>query len=142
MIRGLLIPIRTASQFFHLDHIPDRFEGGDLRFRFQERSMAYFADVLGLMIRRAVGPISGTKTPRVVDKTGLSSKYDFTLEFGCGGCVAAARADGSRPAEETADGPNIFVAIEKQLGLKAIKAPDISLEVLVVDHVDRIPTPN
>src|SRR5579871_1715116 len=104
MIRGLLIPIRTASQFFHLDHIPDRFEGGDLRFRFQERSMAYFADVLGLMIRRAVGPISGTKTPRVVDKTGLSSKYDFTLEFGCGGCVAAARADGSRPAEETADG--------------------------------------
>jgi uncharacterized protein (TIGR03435 family) len=38
--------------------------------------------------------------------------------------------------------PDIFVAIEKQLGLKLVKTKDIPLEVIVVDHVDKVPTGN
>lgn len=82
----------------------------------------------------------------MIDKTGLMGTYDFTLEFACGGCVAASAAGASSGAADgTAvggDGPSIFVALEKQLGLKVVKAQDIPLEVIVVDHVDKAPTAN
>jgi hypothetical protein len=38
--------------------------------------------------------------------------------------------------------PDIFVVIEKQLGLKLVKTKGIPLEVIVVDHVDKVPTGN
>jgi uncharacterized protein (TIGR03435 family) len=38
--------------------------------------------------------------------------------------------------------PNIFVAIEKQLGLRLEKAQDVPVDVIVVDRVDKIPTEN
>jgi uncharacterized protein (TIGR03435 family) len=34
------------------------------------------------------------------------------------------------------------VAVEKQLGLRLEKAKDIPLDVIVVDHVDEVPTEN
>ncbi len=117
---------------------------GNLRYKFQEKSMTDLADVLGFMIYVALGPVSGAKRPRVTDKTGLPGKYDFTIEFACGSCVTAVPAGGftTPPDGVGGDGPNIFTALEKQLGLKAVKAPDLPLEVLVVDHVDRVPTRN
>jgi bla regulator protein BlaR1 len=58
----------------------------------------------------------------VVDQTGLTGKYDFTLKSSTGD------ADGG--------GPSLFTAMEEQLGLKMVstKAP---VEVIVVDHVER-----
>jgi len=73
---------------------------------------------------------------RVTDKTGLTGKYSYTLEFACEGC----RGPGA--AEPPADLATIFVAIEKQLGLKLEKTKDIPLDVIVVDHVDKTPTGN
>jgi len=35
---------------------------------------------------------------------------------------------------------NIFVALEKQLGLKLVKTRDIALDVIVIDRVDKVPT--
>jgi uncharacterized protein (TIGR03435 family) len=66
----------------------------------------------------------------VVDKTGLSGKYDFTLEY-----VAAAKA-----ATDESGGPSIFTALEEQLGLKLepVKAP---MDVLVIDAIEQ-PTAN
>lgn len=119
---------------------------GNLLCKFQERSMAYFADRLGIMIYYDVlGPSSRGKAPRVFDKTGLNGKYDFTLEFACERCVAASPTDSPAPADGTAagsDGPSIYQAVEKQLGLKIVKARDVPLEVLVVDRAERIPIPN
>lgn len=61
----------------------------------------------------------------VVDKTGLTGKYDFTLRFAPGTSV-----------EPDSDAASIFTAVQEQLGLKLepSKAP---LGVLVIDHVEK-----
>ena len=38
--------------------------------------------------------------------------------------------------------PDIFTAIQKQLGLRLDKVADVPLEVIVVDSVDKLPTAN
>lgn len=65
------------------------------------------------------------KSP-VVDRTGLTGFYNYTLRW--------TPDDGTPAAAE--DGPSIFTAIQEQLGLKLerTKAP---VQVLVVDHVER-----
>jgi uncharacterized protein (TIGR03435 family) len=69
-----------------------------------------------------------TRTP-VLDKTGLAGFYEFKLEW----------APENSP--ESATGPSIFTAVQEQLGLKLEwrKGP---VEVLVVDHAEKIPLEN
>ena len=78
----------------------------------------------------------------MIDKTGLTGKYDFTFRFSCESCLfGAANGTLSGPPNRTdaPDGvPNIFVALQKQPGLKLAKIKD----VIVVDHVDKTPTAN
>lgn len=67
----------------------------------------------------------------VVDNTGLTGKYDYTLEF---------------PAMESLDiqsdgGPSIVSAVQEQLGLK-LEPKKVPLEMLIIDHADKAPTPN
>jgi uncharacterized protein (TIGR03435 family) len=38
--------------------------------------------------------------------------------------------------------PNIFVALERQIGFSLMKTKDIPLDAIVVDHVEKIPTGN
>jgi len=66
----------------------------------------------------------------LADQTALSGRFDFTLRWA---------PDTARP-EDPNTPPNIFTAMQEQLGLKleATKAP---VDVLVIDHVDR-PSPN
>ena len=66
----------------------------------------------------------------VLDKTGLTSYYDIDLKW---------TPDGS-PTNDPSAPPDLFSAIQEQLGLKLVpsKAP---VDVLVVDHVER-PTEN
>jgi uncharacterized protein (TIGR03435 family) len=77
---------------------------------------------------------------RVVDKTGLTGKYDFKLEYGGGPQIGSAV---SAPAldSQANQGPSLFSALEQQLGLKLekTKAP---LDVLVIDHIEKVPTDN
>jgi uncharacterized protein (TIGR03435 family) len=75
----------------------------------------------------------------VVDQTGLgSARYNFTLKW----TPDAAQAQpGAAPAAANADAPpDIFTAMQQQLGLKleSTKAP---MEVMVIDHVEK-PSPN
>jgi uncharacterized protein (TIGR03435 family) len=65
----------------------------------------------------------------VVDKTGLTGRYDFKVLW---------TADDA-PATD-GDPPTLFTAIQEQLGLKLEPAKE-PVPVLVVDHVDQ-PTPN
>ena len=53
-------------------------------------------------------------------------------------------SNSSRSTASDPDGglPNIFVAIQKQLGLRLDKAADIPLDMIVVDSVDKVPTEN
>jgi uncharacterized protein (TIGR03435 family) len=39
-------------------------------------------------------------------------------------------------------GPNIFIAFQQQLGLKLTKVADVPVDVMIVDHVDQMPTEN
>ena len=91
-----------------------------------------------------LGTITGPNTyapGRIVDKTGLTGKYDFNLEYVGGGGIGAAlslptAADGQEPI-----GLSFVDAIEKQLGLKLTKST-APFDVLVIDHVEKTPTEN
>jgi uncharacterized protein (TIGR03435 family) len=74
----------------------------------------------------------------VIDKTGLTGKYDVTLRWTPEDHSAAMSADQTQSTE--AAGPSIFTALQEQLGLKleSAKGP---VETLVIDHVE-MPTAN
>jgi uncharacterized protein (TIGR03435 family) len=129
--------------------------GGMIRVQVQEKPIGDLVKSMGRLIAQSLGEnISdfASRKPRIVDKTGLNGTYDFTLEFSCEGCIglganmamangAAATAQGT--ADTVGSGlPNIFVALEKQIGLRLVKTKDIPLDVIVVDHVEKVPTGN
>ena len=101
--------------------------GGSQGRKFQNATMADFATDL----RGSVGDRI------VVDQTGLGSKrYDFILKW-TPFAPATNGAAGVLPAADNPDGqPDIFTAIQQQLGLKLVstKAP---VDVIVIDHVER-----
>ena len=71
----------------------------------------------------------------VVDNTGLTGAFDFTLKW-APMQTSAPSPDGTSAAAPTIDGPSLFTAIEEQLGLKLVpvKGPQ---QVLVIDHIER-----
>ncbi|HWZ51722.1 MAG TPA: TIGR03435 family protein [Granulicella sp.] len=62
----------------------------------------------------------------VVDKTGVAGGYNIKFDF-------AADSDSSLPS--------LFTALRESLGLK-LKAQKVPVAVIVIDHVDRAPTPS
>jgi uncharacterized protein (TIGR03435 family) len=82
-----------------------------------------------LPMMAAALPGMGRLDHAMVDQTGLTGRYDFTIEF------TPERPDGG-PVPEDAKSPNFIQALKEQLGLKleSIKAP---LPLLVIDHVER-----
>jgi hypothetical protein len=67
--------------------------------------------------------LSGTAGRPVVDKTGLSEKYAFHLDW--------------NPTDAPdSDIPSIFTAVQQQLGLR-LESQRAPFEVLVIDSVDR-----
>jgi uncharacterized protein (TIGR03435 family) len=71
--------------------------------------------------------------PRVVDKTGLTGSYTFVLNYS---------PPGSTPADAATDLQDLFVTLREQLGLRLNKAADIPMDVIVLDSVDTVPTPD
>jgi uncharacterized protein (TIGR03435 family) len=76
----------------------------------------------------------------VLDKTGLTGKYDLELNWtpDQGSDPMFKGPDGSQPHSEAApdsSGPSIFTALQEQLGLRlqSAKGP---VETLVIDHVE------
>ena len=105
-------------------------------------TFAGLADMLSRMMDRPVLDMSGNK-----------ATYDIALQFTpdestMGGMGMKMRMAGpgpgpaaDHPATDGSAVPNIFTAIQEQLGLKleARKAP---VEILVVDHAEKVPTEN
>ena len=89
---------------------------------------------------------NGPLHPRVSDKTGLTGKkYTFILEYDCPACAPLSTTSqlGSAPLMSDPDGfPDIFGALQKQLGLRLDNAADVPTDVIVVDSLDKIPTEN
>ena len=77
----------------------------------------------------------------VVDKTGLTGNYDFTLEYAPdeGGPPPAPRPPDGSPATGASapdPGASIFTALQEQMGLKleSTKGP---VDVVVIDHIEK-----
>lgn len=70
----------------------------------------------------------------VLDKTGLTGVYDFTVD------TSGLGFNGQPPQDPNA-GPSIFTAIQDNLGLR-LEAQRAPVDVLVIDHAERIPVEN
>jgi len=70
----------------------------------------------------------------VLDKTGLTGVYDFTID------TSGLGFNGQPPQDPNA-GPSIFTAIQDNLGLR-LEAQRAPVDVLVIDHVEKIPVEN
>lgn len=95
--------------------------GGRRTQRFTRKSMPQLAEMLAGNLGRPVH-----------DATGLAGEYDFLLRW---------VADSGASHSDDAPGPNLFVAIQQQLGLK-LAAAKTPIDVLVIDHVEKTPTEN
>ena len=69
-------------------------------------------------------PIGGP----VVDKTEIAGNYDFKLSYAPEGATDSTL-------------PSIFTAVQDQLGLK-LEPQKVPVEMLVIDHVEKVPTEN
>jgi len=84
----------------------------------------------------------------VTDATGLTAKYDFTLIWDGGGrgfpMPPGGGPDANTPLGVAPDGdslPTIYSAVQSQLGLK-LESKKGQVEIIVVDHMERVPTEN
>jgi uncharacterized protein (TIGR03435 family) len=77
--------------------------------------------ILASMLARPVGR-------PVVDKTGITGNYDIKLKFA---------PEGSTDSQL----PSIFTALQEQLGLK-LKPQKVPVEMLVIDHLGKVPSEN
>jgi uncharacterized protein (TIGR03435 family) len=126
---------------------------GVYRGRFHESIEQFLLAVPGYINQSNGDPVSSA-LPRLVDKTGLSGVYDFTLEFSGGmffdGGGPVARVLSERSADQLASDPigrrgggiTIFTAFEKQLGLQLKKSKDVDVDIFVIDHADMDPVVN
>jgi uncharacterized protein (TIGR03435 family) len=64
---------------------------------------------------------------QVVDETGLTGGYDFTLDWTPASVMAGGGSD---------DAPGIFTAIQEQMGLRLVPSK-AQVEVVVIDHIER-----
>lgn len=93
----------------------------------------------------------------VVDKTGLTSKYDYTLEYtpdSAVGMMAGGMALPPMPRPEGApaspgaptslgemSGPSLVTAVQEQLGLR-LESKKVPVDLLVIEKIDKTPTEN
>jgi len=87
-----------------------------------KNSMAQLAD----FVARTLGEM-------VVDQTGIEGVYDFELRW---------TNEDQNPSATDLDGvPSLFTALEETLGLR-LQPQKVPVEIVVVDHVERVPTEN
>jgi len=103
----------------------------DARENFRQFTMPMLATILQNQFKRPVA-----------DETGLTAKYDFILNFSTQGLwlgdgrIAVSRGDGDPPHQ-----PDVASALQGQLGLK-LEPKKVPQEVVVIDHIEKVPTEN
>jgi len=81
-----------------------------------------------------VSTLSGPLRTPVVDKTGLTGRYDFTVDLG-------SYFAGAKPGEQPDMTSIVMSALREQLGLN-LESRKEAVEILVIDHVERNPSVN
>lgn len=95
----------------------------------------------GASVTQLVQALSEQQGCTVLDKTGLTGKYDFKLQWmpesqtPMSKAAVGGQAAANTPPPESF-GPSLFTALQEQLGLKLAsqKGP---VESLVIDHVEK-----
>lgn len=107
-----------------------------LRMQGARATTAELADILSNQLGRPV-----------IDATGLTAQYDYTLDFSPEG-LAMMRGmpmpmghptPGAAPESGRESGPSIFTAVQEQLGLK-LESRKGPVDLIVVDRVEKTPT--
>jgi uncharacterized protein (TIGR03435 family) len=108
-------------------------DGGELAIRkisgnktsYHNMPMSFFANLL-----------SGAVDEPVVDQTGLSGSYDFTLDYYYArDHVGQGVLEGREPAPDP-NGASLYTALEQQLGLK-LESRKERVQFLVIDHIQK-----
>jgi uncharacterized protein (TIGR03435 family) len=102
--------------------------------RYQNVSVADFAVSLAGRANGR-GPVKGP----IIDRTGIKGKYDFDLKYGPHDPDDSDFAQ--IPENLYANLPDIFTVLQEKYGLKLVPEK-ITIDTLVIDHVDKVPTEN
>jgi uncharacterized protein (TIGR03435 family) len=105
---------------------------GRMRMRATQETMAQFINML-----------TGQLGHPVTDMTGLTGKYDFVVTYTPAGMAprsAGASPDGAVAIAEPDAEPDIIGAMQ-QIGLKLEQKKGM-IDVLVIDHIEKVPTEN
>jgi uncharacterized protein (TIGR03435 family) len=100
-------------------------DGPRARTMAKEQPLSKLTTMLGSQLHRPV-----------LDKTGLTGKYDFTLEF-----VPSLNVPLSPGGDAAEPAPDLMTAVQQQLGLRLVAAK-ATLELMVIDRAEKIPTEN
>jgi len=110
----------------------------------KERPGLLTAEAHGISIEAFFQDLSHALDRPVLDKTGITGRFDFRMEFApdettpgflAGGAMAKFADRGDAPGDLVV-GPSILAAIQEQLGLKLEPAKGPG-EFLVIDHIER-----
>ena len=93
----------------------------------------------GLDMASIVGTLAPSQRMSIVDQTGLDGRYDIDVTYTPEPFSAASLAQrgGTPPPGVNVDpnGPNLFTALEEQLGLK-LQPKKLPVPVLIIDHIE------
>jgi len=95
-----------------------------------KQSMGALADYLSRNLERPV-----------IDATGLAGNYDIMLDFVMEPVQRGPCPPLCLPAAPLAAGPTLLKAVESQLGLK-LESKKGMIDILVIDHIEKVPTAN
>jgi uncharacterized protein (TIGR03435 family) len=123
--------------------VPDG-KGGTGTMQVGEKGLLTFR---GLPITFLVQILSSQLGTTVVDKTGLTGKYDFSWQFtptqaqirAFGGATAppdGASGGANSVLPDDPDGSSLFTAVQEQLGLK-LESGKGPVEIFVIDHIEK-----
>lgn len=105
-------------------------EGDRARMIGQQQTIGDLARSLGLLLKSTV-----------TDETGLKSKYDYTVTYGGGFGRDGPFVSPPSTTPDTDALPDIFSALQSQLGLK-LEQKKVAVEIFVVDRMEKVPTRN
>jgi uncharacterized protein (TIGR03435 family) len=127
----VLVPGKKRKESLTLR--PAAAPGSAYRFRAVNGHATGSSISMPMLAGRLSRPDFGLDRP-VLDYTGLEGTFDLTLDW-------KPEHPGEGTATDSGSDASIFVAIEEQLGLK-MERRRVSLDVLVIDRVNKVPTEN
>jgi bla regulator protein BlaR1 len=91
----------------------------------------------GVSMKLLAGSLARDLGLPIEDRTGLEGTFDFELEY----APEERSGRGDTPAADSNPLPSLFTALQEQLGLK-LEARKVPVEIVVVDHAEKVPTEN